>query len=139
MGTSSSQSLKLKMILAEQLHEVFSRAIREHHTHEYIMEHVLIVLANKKLPRHAKEYLQGICDTMRWTIYSHHLIWLKMLDGELRTTEEVEALTIRESVAAYTVGYRSPWARVDSDQSRHVWKDEHGQPLRDKPYDAKFR
>lgn len=34
--------------------------------------------------------------------------------------------------------YRSPWARINGDLSRHVWKDAQGSPLRDKPFDRRF-
>lgn len=35
--------------------------------------------------------------------------------------------------------YKSPWSRIDGDKSRHVWTDEQGNPLPDRPYDRKWR
>jgi hypothetical protein len=35
--------------------------------------------------------------------------------------------------------YKSPWARIDNNKSRHVWTDKEGNPLRDMPVDGKWR
>ena len=35
--------------------------------------------------------------------------------------------------------YKSPWSRIDGDKSRHVWIDEKGNPMLNRPYDRKWR
>lgn len=106
----------------------------------------------KRCPETVRAYLHGYFDA-RWdNLWRYHFAWLLWCDDKLMTKEEVDQLTRQEDEDLYrqfslTQGeknyrpkdYRPPWSRIDSDKSRHVWKDRDGTPIPTFPVDAKWR
>jgi hypothetical protein len=73
----------------------------------------------------------------RWNqLWREHAAWLMCCDNRLMTSKEIDALTDAELLTEVSKepDYKSPWARIDGNRSRHVWKDPNGTPLRDKPF-----
>jgi hypothetical protein len=86
-------------------------------------------------------YARGYWDARRDEQYLHHFAWVMWCDDKLMTRDEIDALTRIEHEAGLDErhDYRSPWSRIDSDKSRHVWTDDEGNPLRDKPVDERWK
>jgi hypothetical protein len=75
-----------------------------------------------KLPRWAKNYVDGYCDCLREAMWQNDLEWKLSLDGEFRTTREIGLLA---DEAEKKGGPRSDvWNRVIGG---HYWK-ENGKP-----------
>lgn len=93
-----------------------------------------------RVPGYVQSYIHGYIDACR-DGQQRDLVWVKMVDGKLLTSYEVDALTAKEKEEKkdLTPDYLSPWQRVDTDLCRFVWKDEAGKPLLNKPFDQKFR
>ncbi len=90
-----------------------------------------------KAPERVRSYLRGYEKARHDDIYRTKLIWLLWCDDRLLTSTEVDALTEYEKARGLPTlpNYKSPWSRIDSDKSRHVWKDtKTGKPLPDRPY-----
>jgi hypothetical protein len=73
-------------------------------------------------------------------------MWVLSVDGKLMTSKQVDELTRTENDANRatpntfpTKEYRSPWSRVDSEKSQHVWIGKDGAPMYDKPFSRRFQ
>jgi hypothetical protein len=91
-----------------------------------------------RAPEYAKGYVHGFHEAKRDELYHGRIRWMLWLDGHLVTSKQVDERTKAEVGLAGHTGYRSPWARIDSDRSRHVWTDEKGNLLPDHPFDLRF-
>lgn len=140
------------------LGEIYNSAIMLKLTQEWIRDRVRERVTDtsdyRRLPLHYRYYVDGYHEARRGEIERIHLVWIKWVDGKLMTSDEVQALADEEDLefrvvrgVRYRIGapdvpvtdYRSPWARVDMAKSRHVWKDDTGNAMKDKPFEAKFR
>lgn len=161
-GISGDRAYRIQVKLRQRLLDTISNCIHFHTTAEYLSAQVGAVFGNpdlKRAPRYVSSYLRGVWDTKREDIQQHHLVWLLYCDGSLLTSEQVDELTLKEHTAMWTAfcttwrkiptlqefiakllpsDYKSPWSRINSELSRHVWKDAQGNPLVDKPYDSRF-
>ena len=139
---SLDRALAIKSILASYLKDVYSSAIHFKMPHEKLLERKQLFVLNdplyRKAPRWVHAYLNGMEDIMRDNIYRYHLVWLMSVDGKLLTRKEMDELYKQEKAIADkhkpNDDYKSPWARVNSELSNHYWKDDNGNPLRDKPF-----
>lgn len=140
MGISLDRSLRIRETLSTCVFNVYSTAIRCHHTHDQLLnartELVFKHSDYKKAPNWVRSYLQGMEKVLMANIWNQHLVWMLSVDGELLTSKEVSLLTEKEKGMSLSKepGYRDPWMRVDGDLSRHCWKDRQGNILRDKPF-----
>ena len=121
-----------------------------------------------RLPTWAKSHIAGYCEAKREEVWKYHLVWVMMLDGKLRTSEEVDELTRQEAAIlhagyvgecirlnkqpatlekfASSIGhfiqsnYMSPWQRiVTTKPNKSRYVWKNVQgPLYSKPYDRKF-
>ena len=145
-GISAARSHKLEKIFRERMSSIFSQGIRFQHTHEHMLKcihsEILDTPEWKMVPERVRSYIEGYWKAKRDEVYQYHLVWVMSVDGKLMTNKEIiDALTEEEKmyeVTDKTGQYRSPWSRVNSNLSRHVWKDRDGKILLDKPYDARF-
>jgi hypothetical protein len=143
-GISIDRALRLREKLKLRAGDIFSRAIMFKWSHEDIQEETIKLHASnewKRSPGWVQSYLRGYIDARRDNIYRDNLMWVLSLDDKLVTSREVDTATKDEQELGITkcTSYRTPWQRVDGEKSRHVWKDSEGQPMLDKPYDAKWR
>lgn len=152
-GISGARASRIAAELKKRLLDIIFQGIHFKQTHDFISQRIIAGVLDtpewRKAPGYVCSYLQGVSDTKRDEIYHYHLAWLLSVDGSLLTSKQVNALTRMEKEYGQSLpdgsriystdpGYKSPWSRVDSSLSRHVWKDANGNPLADKPYDAKF-
>lgn len=90
-----------------------------------------------RCPARVRSYLSGYEEARRADIYCNKLVWMLSCDNRLLTSKQVDALTAHEKAQGLDKApdYKSPWSRIDTDRSVHVWKDTiTGEPLRDRPY-----
>ena len=149
MGLSSARSYRIQKAGKDRLSYIWLNAITFYYTWENIGKQVQEVMSSPdmmKAPAHVHAYLRGYWDAKRESIWNEHTMWMLWCesasppkgDGKLMTSREVDDLTKLEAVK--TPGYNSPWSRINSDLSRHVWLDRRtGLPLLDKSLDQKFR
>lgn len=152
MGISADRAYKLQEKLTARIKDLMSQARHFHYTNEDIsanmLAHVRLSHEWRKAPRYVHTYCDGVYRTLRDDIYRNHLVWMLSLDGVLRSSKEVDALTLTEKGMYTSSGdgwslvlnkeYKSPWSRIDNDLSRHVWRSVAGTVLLDKPFDARF-
>lgn len=141
---SGSRAYGVAAALLRRLSDIYTRARCYHLTHEDIAELVRDEVKNDqfaRLPAYWQGCIDGAWECRRNELRQYHLVWTLFCDGRLLTSEEVDALTAEERASglAQQPEYRSPWSRIDNNQSRHVWKDAKGQLLRDKPFDRRFK
>lgn len=147
MGMSLDRAIRLQSEFLQSAQDVMSNCIYFKLTHDDILEHLNARIFSrpewKKVPAYVQAYINGWLRCKYDSIYLQHLIWMKSVDGNLLTTKEMYELCNKESipfeVANSAEGYKTPWARCDTDLCRHVWKDENGNPLVNKPYDRRFQ
>lgn len=143
-GISSKRAYELQTALVSRVGDTFSYAVHFQLTYEQIGARLQEFVYNtpewERLPIARRSYILGYCQAKRDDLYRHHFTWVLSCDGKLMTSKEVDALTAAEKAAGKDTSpdYRSPWSRIDSDQSRHVWVKD-GKPLLDKSIDARFR
>lgn len=130
-------------ILLLRLQNIYCLAIQLKLTSEHISDQVCKMVFHsaeaKTITKSQLEYLHGYHEAKRHEIYQHCLIWMLHLDGELMTSHVVHALAqYEESTAFGRPNHISPWNRVNMDLCRHVWRDNKGNPILNKPFDAKF-
>lgn len=143
-GISLDYSLRLQKTLTDRAADIMSRAYSFKLTHEEISESVVQLRQSrewKRAPHWVKSYIEGYLHARRDEIYRHHMAWMLSLNGKLVSSKMVDTTTKDEVELGIhkNIGYQTPWARVDGEKSRHVWKDADGQPMLDKPYDQKWR
>jgi hypothetical protein len=154
-GITAKRAFNLQCKLVERADDLYSRAYWYCSTHEQIVESEQRKLWHSKewarVPSYVHSYVEGYVAAKREELYRHHLYWMVWLDGKLVTSKEVDERTKEEHKLildrcnadcqdyAEPAGYRSPWSRIDSEQSRHVWVDNAGNPLPDKPFDGKWK
>lgn len=143
-GISGNRAYKLKSRLVSRIADIYANAVHFKLTHDEISQKVREIMNDvdyKRLPTHAKEYIQGYWQAKRDEVYRYHITWVLSLDGNLLTSKEVDSITMLEKSLNLSVSpdYKSPWSRINGDLSRHVWKDANGAPLRDKSFDVRFR
>ena len=120
--------------------DVYNSAILFHWSHKRLLENLEQRLyslpAWKKAPRYARAYVTGWMLCRADHIWEHQTVWVMSVDGQLLTGKEIDALTTKEKQEGLDcrVAYRSPWGRIESEKSCHVWRDAAGNPMRDKPY-----
>ena len=142
-GISGDRAYRIQKKYAEKIKDIYSRAVSYKSPHETTSELLSSEVWRspelKKAPSYVRSYLQGMNDCKFDEIYRHHLAWMLSLDGKLMTRKQVDeqAALEKEMALDRNPSYRSPWQRIDSDSSRHVWLDSKGNPLPDKPYDAR--
>lgn len=138
--------------------EIYSGATMMKLTQEWIRdrmkERVYDTEDYRRLTLHYRYYVDGYHEGRKGEIERCHLVWIHYVDGKLLTSDEVQALSNEEAKefrvdrgVRYRIGnpflpvtdYKSPFARADHALSRHVWKDERGNPMKDKPFEVKFR
>lgn len=125
------------------LTDIFSIACHSKHTHEDMTEEIKSMILDHtdftRLTQYERGYFHGFWQAKRDALWGK-MWWLVSVDGELMTKIEVNALVAVEKDEGLDKEpeYRSPWHRVNSDLSRHVWPDDQGNPLRDKPFDRRF-
>jgi hypothetical protein len=166
-GLTHKQSYNLMRKMVGRVQSIYASAFAYKLTYIEISErlnsNVLQSGEYKRLPAWAKSHISGYCEAKREDTEKYHLVWLNSLDGEFYTKEMVDNLTtleidrlyrdlkskcdlsgptfeeFRQNISRFMPSdYKSPWMRVNSEFSRHVWKDAHGNILSDKPYDRKF-
>jgi hypothetical protein len=143
-GITLDRALTIQHKMQVRVADIYEAAIVMYMTSEQISERVREVFADKtydKAPTWVISYVQGYSAARKDAIYRYHLVWVMWLDGRLCTRGEVDQATEEELEAGEdrSPHYRSPWQRIESDKSRHVWKDKNDQPLYDMPYDGKWR
>jgi hypothetical protein len=140
MGLSADRAYKLQSKLKVRLLDIISMHISCKSKHEVICksinDQVMMEAQIRRAPARVLAYLQGIKETRMDDIYRYHLVWCMSVDGNLYTSAEMNTLSANEIKVGLDkdADYRSPWARCDGDKSTHVWKDEKGNVLKDKPY-----
>lgn len=138
---SGYRAYKLKGRLIEILNGIYETARHFHLTHDEIAKRVKEKILDSedlaRLPAWERGYINGYHECLRKSLY-REIMWLLWCDNSLLTRSQVDALTEQEKATGLDKepGYRTPWARINSDLSRHVWVDSKGEPLRDKPFDA---
>jgi hypothetical protein len=136
---SVDRSYRIQQQFKTSTLDIFRTAIRLRQTHDIILKNISDRIYGDplwaKVPDRVRAYIRGIMDARFDDMWSR-LVWLKSIDGKLLTTKEVDALTAKEAKLKKSKAnnYRSPWGRCDGQTSAYVWKDEAGNPLRDKPY-----
>lgn len=139
-GISSKRAFDLQSMIENRLKSIISAAIDFKSTNETITENICKDIFEseewKRLPEYRRAYVRGYYAALREEIYRHHIVWMLSCDGNLMLSKEVDALTKAEG---FDRNKPTPWSRIDSNLSRHVWKDANGLPLKDKSFDARFR
>ncbi len=145
-GISADRAYKIRSRLKSRLADIISSGVSFHSTIDTITDNVRKMVWEdkdlKRCPERVRSYLRGYYDAKWDEMWNKHFVWLLWCDGQLMTNKEVDALTDkerREGANPRDPNYKSPWSRIDSDKSRHVWKGKDGEPLRDKPIDQKWR
>lgn len=163
-GISEARASRIQDVLKSRLLDIFSKAkhfkFTDDELRNAVINDVLHSHEGKLAPRYVLAYLHGVWDCLRDDVWYRHLAWMLYLDGKLMTNKEVDEVTRQEKEELhrdYAVAnnieirsseresnyipadYKSPWSRIDSDKSRHVWLDENKKPMLDKPFQAKFR
>lgn len=139
-GLSSDRAFKLQRKLESRLTHIISNAAHFKRPFDEISEKVHAEVFNQadfnRLPAYSKGYIKGIYDATKANLWTK-TAWVLSIDGKLLTSKDVEELYQQEKAIpgnnSTNPEYRSPWARVDQDLSRHVWMDEKGNPLLDRP------
>lgn len=138
----AAQSLAFKLL--HRLVDVYSRAIHFKLTTSELDSLVIHEVTNSqysRLPVYWRGYIDGQ-HALRWQqLWDQHAIWLLSIDGQLLTKQEEKELHQREIAEGKNQkpDYLSPISRVDAALCRHVWADEDGNPLKDRPFDLRFR
>jgi len=136
-----NRAYRLMQGLLNNLDSIYNLAKHFKWSHEEIMEQTALKVYNAehhRLPAFERGQIYGYHQALRNQLWNQ-MFWLLSVDGKLLTSKEVDALTALENEGPHQPDYRSPWSRVNSDLSRHVWADDQGQSLRDKSFDRKFR
>lgn len=140
-GDAAAQRVRT---FVSRLNDIYCSARNFKLTHEDIAERVQErVYENpefKRLGNYERGRIFGYHECLRDKLWLE-LAWLVSIDGQLMTKEEEKALYAQELAEGkdQQPGYRSPISRVDGELSRHVWVDKGGNPLRDCPFDRKFK
>lgn len=142
---SGTRAYDLQRKWISHIRLIYSEAIHFRLTRDDISDRIVSGVMNtpewERVAKHIQQYVQGYWEAKRESLFQEHIIWALSVDGKLMLNKEVDLLTEEESlnpVLFLSPGYRSPWARVDSDMSRHVWKGMNGKPLFNKPFDRRF-
>jgi hypothetical protein len=144
-GISFDRAYKIRIRLQQRVDTIMSCARAYRMTHEAITDKWVKDIRDsqewKRSPEWVKSYIEGYWTAQKDTIYRYHLVWLLWLDGGLTSRHVVDTLTEVEKATGKDKepNYRSPWARIDNDRSRHVWLDAQGNARADSPYDAKWK
>jgi hypothetical protein len=127
--------------LVSAISDVYSTARFCYSTHDELLERRRIAVhetpAWKRSPAWVQMYVNGYEEALRGSMWHRDLAWMLWLDDKLVRSEDVDAVTVRECAdgTAFAPGYRRPWSRIDSNKSRHVWRDiDSGIPRADKPF-----
>lgn len=141
---SGTPAYNLARKLISRLSDTYGQARHFQFTHDEIVELVRDKVKNDqfaRLPAYWQGYIEGMYECQRDRLFRECLMWMLSCDGRLMTSKEVDALTELEVQAKLHLDpeYRSPWSRIDSGLSRHVWVDKEGNPLREKPFERKFK
>lgn len=142
MGLSADRAYKLQCDMKSRLLDIIGMAISCKMTHSDICDRVrkdvMSEAARRGAPQHVISYIRGIYDTRMDDMYRYHIVWTMYVDGKLRTSQEVRAMCDREAKLkkSKSLDYKSPYARVDSDKSVHVWTDSKGTVLYDRPFNS---
>lgn len=140
-GISADRAYRIKEKLRARIVDIYNTARVFHHTHEAILESMKRDVWDAPELARAPSWVRSMLhETQRclgdenWRL----LTWMLSVDGALLTSKEVDALTAKEKAEGLDKAkdYRSPWSRVDSERSRHVWTGKDGSPIRDRPYGA---
>ena len=149
-GISSDRAYRIQRKMISKVADIYSTHVHFHTTYEDCSEALRVsVLSSAELalcPERVRAYIDGYCEAMRDQVWRRNVMWVLSCDGKLMTSKEVDELTRVEEAANSatpntfpTKEYRSPWSRIDSDLSRHVWKSAEGLPMYDKPFTRKFQ
>lgn len=146
MGIKIKTAISIQHRFKQIIRSIFAEGARSYSTLDDMLDQVSSRVYNteefKHCPNWVSTYLQGYKESKVDEVVDNS-VWLMMCDGELRTKNEIDALTKTESESLnnqYNKNYKSPWSRVNGDKSRHCWIDRKtGQPLRDKPIDRKWK
>lgn len=143
MGISIDRALRIQTKAREKISYFLLNARTFYYTWEWITAQMTELMSSpdlQKAPVRVRSYLRGWYEARRDSLYQH-TTWMLWCDGRLMTSKEVDQLTAKEKLEGQDKSptYVSPWQRIQSDKSRHVWLDTHGQPLPDKPIDARWR
>lgn len=141
---SGERACKLQSDLKEKVREVFMAARYLYPTGETVQRQLNSRVYESdewsRVPGYVQSYIHGYIDACR-DGQQRDLVWVKMVDGKLLTSVEVDDLTDSEKQEGKHLSpdYLSPWQRVDTDLCRFVWKGDTGKPILNKPFDQKFR
>jgi hypothetical protein len=146
MGMNVNRAVKLQGEFLQSAQDVMANCIHFQLTHEDILEHLNARIFSrpewKKVPSYVQAYINGWLRCKYDSIYQDKLVWVLSVDDKLLLSKEVDALTSDERFDGKYIepNYQSPWARVNNDLSRHVWKNRvDGSPMLQKPYDRRFQ
>ena len=127
-----SQSVAMQRVWCDATRAIFRDAKQYHLSHSEILarftERVTESPDWKRVPAYVQAYVFGYRDACMASVWNS-VVWLKSIDGQLLTTEEVEAMCKAENGL-----WPTPWARCDTDASCYVWRDANGQPIRDRRF-----
>jgi hypothetical protein len=143
---SGDRAYRIQEKMVARIADIYSNAKHFHQTHDTILENMSSKVWNdpelKKAPAYVRGYLMGYLKAISESLWNNNLVWVLSCDGKLITSKEVDLLTAEEKrfppIRYKGEEYRSPWSRINSDLSRHVWKSASGNPILDKPFNAKF-
>lgn len=134
MGISSDRAYKIQRILIARVIDIYGCAKSFKSTHEYILDRMTKEVWNskeiKKAPKHVGAYVSGYREAISDSFWRNELVWMLSLDGKLVSSKEVSIITDEERCMGAKEGmfpfdktpYLSPYQRVDSDHSCHVYK-----------------
>jgi hypothetical protein len=147
---------KTQRALLMRLQSIYCAAIQLKQTADHISDQTCKLVFHsqeaKTITRSQLEYLHGYNEAKRHDLYQNHLIWMMWVDSKLMSSKDISRLEKNEAMMFQIavngivlntgnkpdIDYISPWRRVNGDLCRHVWKDANGNPLPNKPFDAKF-
>lgn len=128
-GISADRAYKLQRRLIARVNDIYSNTLYLKKTHEYILERMKNEVWEspelKKCPTHVSAYVSGYCEAIRANMLKNEFTWMRCLDGRLVSSKEVDIITAQEQSdngLSLSMGYKSPWQRIDSDHSCHVYK-----------------
>lgn len=147
-GIPFERAYRYQRKLVSRVGDIFLRAECCHMTSEKISERmreeVYESVEWRKTPEWVHAHVNGYYEAKRNELYRYHIGWVMWLDGELLTSKAIDALTLQENNAqratphTFPKEYKSPWSRIDSEKSRHVWIDREGNLLLNRPFDEKW-
>jgi hypothetical protein len=134
----ANRAYNIQSELKNNINYIYSNAIHFKLTHDDIVdqirEKVYDIARAKKVPQYVISFLDGYWEAKREEVYRNHIVWVLSIDGMLMTSKEVDAWKASKDFSHDT----SPWSRIDTESCRHVWKDNDGHPMLDKPFDRRF-